>query len=344
MGRRGYAAGGLLLGGLMIGLAACGGSHHTVATTTSATPTPTPIVSTSVPPKLPTVNPLTGGSVIPTTPVVAVKIDDTENGRPQVGIDGANIVYIEEAEGGLSRLLAVFDTHLPVVEAVRSTRASDPELLWQYGPIDYVASGGGGNTLQVLDASPLKSTINDRGGPGFTRDYNRSAPYNLTADLGFIAKTIHGSAARSIGLVWSAATAQLAGDPAAPDIQTAVGSTGVEFLWNAKYGKYVRVIGGVEQHAADGNLIATPNVIFQFCKITTYYGDIDVNGNPSQYSHTVGTGEVVVFRNGKEIVGTWSRPHAGSGTTLLTKAGQPIALNPGGAWFVLVNNGTPFSR
>ncbi len=91
------------------------------------TPTPTPTPTPAA------VNPLTGLGPVPTGSVVAVKIDDTANGRPQRGIDLADIVYIEQAEGGLSRLVGVFATNKPSVEAVRSVRTSDPELLSQYG-------------------------------------------------------------------------------------------------------------------------------------------------------------------------------------------------------------------
>src|ERR671933_664255 len=46
-------------------------------------------------------DPLTGGKPSH-RPVVAVKIDDTANGRPQRGVNQADIVYIEEVEGGLT--------------------------------------------------------------------------------------------------------------------------------------------------------------------------------------------------------------------------------------------------
>src|SRR5450755_679750 len=101
-----------------------------VATSSSAAPT------TSTPPPPPAVNPLTGVAPVPTGPVVAVKIDDTGNGRPMRNINLADVVYIEQVEGGLTRLLAVFATNKPVVESVRSTRASDPELMAQYGAVD----------------------------------------------------------------------------------------------------------------------------------------------------------------------------------------------------------------
>ena len=48
------------------------------------------------------INPFTGGKPSHNA-VVAVKIDDTGNGRPQRGITQADIVYIEQVEGGLDR-------------------------------------------------------------------------------------------------------------------------------------------------------------------------------------------------------------------------------------------------
>ena len=322
---------------LALTIAACGG--HSAK---KATPTPTPTTSTassSPAPLPPAVNPLNGMGKPSANPVVAVKIDDTENGRPQRNIDYANIVYIEQVEGGLTRLLAIYNSTLPVVEAVRSTRASDPELVQQYGPIAYVASGGGGNPLEVLDHSTLKSAINDRGGPGFSRDPNRPAPYNLVSDLSVAGKVLKGPKAKSIGLVWSAAY-DLTKAPSAPTVQTTVGSTPVRFDWSAALGRYVRVIDGARQVSADGLPIATPNVIVQFCSVTSYPQDVDVMGNPSQYTHTVGKGKTVVFRNGHRIDGTWSRPTVASGTVFADKAGKPIPLAPGGVWIVLVATNT----
>jgi hypothetical protein len=86
-------------------------------------------------------NPLTGVGAPPTGPVIAVKLDDTAAGRPSLGLEMADVIYIEEAEGGLSRMVAVFASDQPEVPAVRSIRTSDPELLGQYGGIIVVVSG-----------------------------------------------------------------------------------------------------------------------------------------------------------------------------------------------------------
>ncbi len=311
----------------VVALAACGGGHHAEQTAPATSPH--------------VLNPLTGGRPS-NNAVVAVKIDDTAAGRPQVGIDAANIVYIEQVEGGLTRLLAVYDTTLPNVEAVRSTRVGDADLAMQFGPIAYVASGGAKVALTALDASTLRSNLSDRGGVGFARDANRPAPYNLTADLAAIAAKLKSPRAKNIGLIWSP-TVTSPGSRPATALHTQVGGTPVAFVWNTTLHRYARSINGAIQQSADGKIIATPNVVVQFCSVTTNLADIDQAGNPAKVTHTIGRGTVSVFRDGRRIDGTWTRPSVGDGTHLTDATGAPIALAPGGAWFVLVATGTPLT-
>jgi hypothetical protein len=313
------------------------------STSSSPKPKPKPRPKPKPKPKPKPVNPLTGIGPVPNGPVVAVKIDDTANGRPQRGVDQADIVYVEQAEGGLTRLVAVFGSRKPVVEAVRSVRTSDPELLSQYGRITLVASGGGGDSLPTLDRSVLHSVINDRGGVGFARDGGRPVPYNLTSNLAAVSASSDGASAKSIGFTWAAKLSGVITSSHGMAVHTLVGGTPVDFQWDRARQKYVRVIGGVVQRAADGFVMATPNVIVQYCTVTVHPGDVDVAGNPAQYTHSIGRGKVVVFRNGKRIDGTWSRPSAGAGTTLLTAGHKPIPLAPGGAWVILVASGAPLS-
>jgi hypothetical protein len=316
-------------------IAVAGCSHGSGQTASSPNASPTP----SAPP--PAVSPLTGEKPS-SNPVVAVKIEDTALGRPQVGVDKADIVYVEQVEGGLTRLMAVFNSTLPTVEPVRSARPSDPELALQFGHIIFVASGGSRAGIAPLDKSPLRAVINDRGGPGFRRDPTRSAPENLQANLKRIAAKVKGPKAKSIGLTWSNQLAAAQTHPGA-SVRTRVGGTPVAFRWNPHLHRYMRIIDGQIQHTRAGHVIATPNVIVQFCRVTPYTKDRDVLGNPAQYTHTVGHGRAVVFRNGRRIEGTWSRPAVSDGTTLRSADGKPIALAPGGAWFVLAAKNAPLS-
>jgi len=325
----------IAMAGLIAAAGCSGGSSGSDGTSGGAPP------SSPAPP--PAVNPLTGEA--PSKhPVIVVKIEDTANGRPQAGTNKADIVYVEQVEGGLTRLMAVFNSTLPSsIEPVRSVRPSDPELALQYGHIIFVASGGSHAGIAPLLKSPLKKVINDSGGPGFHRDPNRDAPYNLVANLKTIAKKVKGPTASGIGLMWSDQVPAGA-TKRGKFVQTRVGGTDVGFRWDAKTHRYLRIIDGDVQHTADGSVISTPNVIVQFCKVTTYTKDRDVLGNPAKFTHTVGTGRAVVFRNGKRIAGTWSRSSVKDGTAFKAKDGTPITLTPGGAWVVLVANDAPLNK
>jgi Protein of unknown function (DUF3048) N-terminal domain/Protein of unknown function (DUF3048) C-terminal domain len=303
---------------------------------------PKAIVRTTAPPPVAmTLNPLTGLGPVPNGPVVAVKVDDTEAGRPSMGLDKADVIYIEEAEGGLSRMVAVFASAKPQVRAVRSVRTSDPELLGAYGKIILVASGGGGNALPTLDRSGLWSSINDRGQVGFHRDLARVAPYNLVADLAAVSGAFNAVGVRNVGFTWGATDPGLSVASAAPVVSTLVGSTNVDFVWDSKMERYVRTVGGQPVAAADGALVAKPNVLVQYCQVTADRSDIDVNGNPSMYTHSVGSGRVVLFRGGKRIEGTWSRASSGAPTLYQDTAGKPLLFAPGGTFVALVRPGAP---
>jgi hypothetical protein len=237
----------------------------------------------------------------------------------------------------------VFATNKPTVEPVRSVRASDPELLSQYGRIILVASGGAGDSMPILDKSILHRVTMDRGGPGFTRDSSRTAPYNLMSNLAAVSAAVKADSVKSVGFQWASNPAWLSTTRTATSLHTQVGSTPVEFQWNGQLKRYARMINGVRQSAADGAPIATPNVIVQFCRVSVDPADFDVAGNPSQYTHSIGSGPVTVFRNGHRIDGSWSRANLTSGTALRDTNGRPITLTPGGAWVVLVATGAPLT-
>ena len=316
--------------------ALAGGSEAAPRSADTSTP-----AAMAVAPPVPGINPLTGIEGLPTGPVVAVKLDDTAHGRPSVGLEKADVVYIEEVEGGLSRMVAVFASAMPDVRAVRSVRSTDIELLGQYGSIILVASGGAGATLRKLDASSLHSVINDRGQLGFTRDPTRPAPYNLVADLATVSATITADGVRDVGFTWAAADPRLADAKDAATISTKVGATGVDFVWDAELARYVRTIAGQRILTQSGAPVAMPNVLVQFCEITVDSSVVDVNGAPTKFTKTVGTGRVVLFRDGKRIEGQWSRPSLEAPTTFTDAAGLPLLFAPGGTFVALARPDAP---
>ena len=113
------------------------------------------------------------------------------------------------------------------------------------------------------------------------------------------------------------------------------------FVWDAKLARYVRTDRGRRVVAASGAPVAKPNVLVQFCQINPDRSDVDVNGNPSAFTKSVGSGRVVLFRNGKRIEGKWSRRSIGAPTVFTDAAGKPLLFAPGGTFVALVRRGAP---
>lgn len=133
-----------------------------------------------------TTNALTG-KVGGNGPLLVVKIDDTTQAHPQIGLEDADIVYIEQVEGGLTRLAAIFSSVIPDrVGPVRSARISDIDIVSQYGRVAFAYSGAQSKLLPIIAAANLQNLGAQHEGPSiYTTDPNRTPPYAmvLRADL-----------------------------------------------------------------------------------------------------------------------------------------------------------------
>ena len=95
----------------------------------------------------------------------------------------ADVVYVEEVEGGVTRLAAIFSSTLPPsVGPIRSARTTDIELLAQYGSVTLAYSGANAGVQEELERSGLRLLSDDLGAPGFARgpDGRRSTTSSVT--------------------------------------------------------------------------------------------------------------------------------------------------------------------
>jgi hypothetical protein len=311
----------------------------------SPTPTPTPQPKPAPAPKPKPVHPLTGIGGPPKGPVIAVKIDNVAAARPQVGLTSADVVYVEMAEGGLTRLVAVYSNRRPrTVAPVRSVRNSDPELLAPYGPIALAFSGGAGGPLATFRRSPLADGSANAHGGAYRRLGYRPAPHNLAVDLYLLARSMaRAGGARDVGFDWSATDPRLASSRRVSRFTVQMGGTPVRYVFSPAQHVFLQVGSNGPMRDAGGHLLATPNVLVQFCSVTIDHGDVDAAGNPANYTHTVGRGKLLLFRDGRVIVGSWRRPRVGATTEYLDGRGKPLLLRPGGAWVLLAPNGSHYS-
>jgi hypothetical protein len=172
MSQRGYVlralAMALLVCTLSAALLSCSGS----APPPAAAPPTSPIPSS--PPPEPPVSPFTGLATDLGAPVLGVKIDNAAAARPQTGLDLADLVYIEPVEGGLSRLLAVYQSRFPpVVGPVRSTRLTDLQLLANFGRPALAFSGDAAEVGALLARAPVLDVSEEKQPRSYRRDWKR---------------------------------------------------------------------------------------------------------------------------------------------------------------------------
>jgi hypothetical protein len=136
------------LAGLAFGTAGCssGGREPQGAPPPAETPAPAP-----TPTPTPRLHPFNGGRRGLRNRVLAVKIDNTAPAHPQEGLRSADIVYVEQVEGGETRIMAIFCSKFPErVGPVRSARISDLHLLRQFGRPALAFSGEQSKMKPVL--------------------------------------------------------------------------------------------------------------------------------------------------------------------------------------------------
>jgi len=250
--------------------------------------------------------------------VLAVKIDDTRAAHPQIGLEHADIIYVEQVEGGLTRLAAIFTQQKPsVVGPVRSARISDLDILAQYGRVGFAFSGAQTKFYPKIAAANLVNLSADRNSSKiYFRDPTRSAPTNLilrASDL--MNKALNQDGDRidqikpigftfgSIGNFGSAITGVKVKWPAAD----------YEATWSTAESRWLLSHDGHPDVAQSGQVLGSPTIIIQNVSITnSEYRDRE--GGITPFSNTVGLGTGYLLRDGKAIPINWSRPNSTSGT------------------------------
>ncbi|HEY5787113.1 MAG TPA: DUF3048 domain-containing protein [Microlunatus sp.] len=289
----------------------------------SATPT-----ATSSKPRPDPVDPLTGRKPSDHK-VVAVKVENIAAARPQIGLNSADMVFAEEVEGSLTRLIAVYHTTFPKrVGPVRSARNTDVELLPLFGRPGLVYSGANRKVQRNIDRSPIVALQRS------DRDRSRVAPHNVFVNLEAVAdKAKRVGGARSIG--WTFAADDPRWDEAAEDRSVSVKVGADTFSFQESDDRYVvRWNGKTYADGAAGKPAVTDNVVVMSVK-NKPDGNADVNGSRSVKSATVGKGKVVIYRDGRKIGGTWRRSGDTKPLRFVDADGRDIPLAVGKTWVLL---------
>lgn len=348
----GTVAGAFLVAASLV-LTACTGDTAAPGSGTAPAPSsPAPSTSAtddSAPPSPPnergiepsTASPFTGRPGGLGRPVLAVKIDNTPSAQPHTGLSAADLVYVEEVEGGLTRLLAIYSGTIPrTIAPVRSARISDISLLEPFGRVAFAYSGAQRKMLPKLAQANLfdRSPLTDYTGWG-VQPWRPISWNNHTIDPSVILqRTPRAATAADIGLAFSAEPPE-GGEPAA-GVRAAWPASRFEFRWSAaERGYVVSMDGAVTRSTEDGPQVADTVVIQRVRQTDSGFGDR--YGGRTPLIESVGSGEALVLRDGRAWEARWSRLRPGDGTTFTQENGEPLPFAIGQSWILLLPRSAP---
>ncbi|MET7874975.1 DUF3048 domain-containing protein [Streptomyces cyaneofuscatus] len=264
--------------------------------------------------------------------VLAVKIDNVAPARPQTGLERADIVYVEQVEAGLSRLLAVYSSDVPpVVGPVRSARETDLELLRQFDRPVLAFSGAQSRLLPAIERAPLDAVPPSAAPRAYFRGAERPAPHNLYLRPERIPYTASGTeAVEALGLRFGPAPP---GGSAEDSRTVRFPSARTTFTWSAERERWLVSMDGSPARTSEGEPLGAATVIVQDVTVRpSAFGDR--SGNNTPFTETVGSGTAHVLRDGKAYEARWARTAADADTRFSTPGGERIDLAGGPLWIV----------
>ena len=281
-------------------------------------------------------------------PVLVVKIDDTRNARPQVGLEFADVVYIEQVEGGLTRLAAVFSSNIPSkIGPVRSARISDIDLLAQYGRVAFAYSGAQHKLLPVIAAANLSDVGAMKRGPTYYEtDPTRIQPYAMflnaqTLMANELAKGTMIERAKNVG--WNFSNDLESQGFEITDVTMHWPAQKYLAKWDIPTRRWQLSVNSEPDISDLGKNLGPSTLVIQLVSITpSEYGD-KFGGN-TPFSNTVGSGKAYVLRDSTVIQATWNRPDVLSPTTWTDSSGAEIKFAPGQVWVALTDKEPDFTR
>ncbi|MCS0498814.1 DUF3048 domain-containing protein [Protaetiibacter mangrovi] len=303
------------------------------------TPTPTPSYTSDYETPAPVVlAPLTGLPVDDAAslahPSLAAKIDNHWDARPQVGLEQTDLVFEELVEGGLTRYVAVWHSHVPAeIGPIRSIRPMDPDIISPFGGI-VAYSGGQYRFVQLMRSTNVYNAIHGQADTDAVmyRTSSKAAPHNVIVKAPELI-AMHPDLAPptqqySFADEASGATAAREGTPIAGVDLVFGGSSHPSWRWDAASARWLRSQDAVADTDSNGAQLAAVNVV------VVRVGVSNDGGVPK--TELVGAGEAWVLSGGAMVHASWSKADRTSPIRLVDDTGTVIRLAPGNSWFELV--------
>ena len=279
--------------------------------------------------------------------VIAFKIDNNINARPQSGLQEADAVHEILVEGGMTRFLAFFyDNTSKYLGPIRSARPTDPTVVRPYGGTLVVSGATAGLIPSIRELGV--PVLEEQNSPVMFRISNRKAPHNLYADTELVRERIEERGFYFLqpgpGPLYPFGLNQNNWVNGADKI-TVKYSDFTTVIWKLDGEKYSRFI--IDKYSESKEAVAHNFVsqdgnytdILQTETIVVLQGPIykdQATTLPSVL--TVGVGNAYVFNNDKYIQGTWRRGDINEPFVLTDLDGNEIQVPPSTQWVHILPN------
>lgn len=274
---------------------------------------------------------------------MAVMINNAPAARPQSGLQGADMVYEVLAEGGVTRLIAIYHSGGDGLRIgpVRSIRPYMIDLGESYHGV--LVHAGASNDAFAILRNENKEDLDEitNAGAYFWRDKSRKAPHNLYSNLD---KLMEGAAKRKYATedktvpaytFWEEDKSVEGEDVTNITIKFQLNNYLVSYEYDAASKLYKRSVNGESHSDLDsGEQLTATNLVVLGAdhKVLDDVGRLSVDLELG--------GEALVLQKGKLIRGQWIRKEGD--VIRIIKDNMEIPFYPGNTFFHIVPNAPDF--
>lgn len=291
-------------------------------------------------------NPLTGEAMDPAIAKqrpVSCMIGNTVDALPQYGTSNADVIIEAPAEGGLTRLMTIYQDYanLPTIMSVRSCRHYYAYLSNEFEAI-YVHYGQAIYATEMLKScDDLNGLDGDLADVTFFRDSSRKSPHNAYINGESIVagiekrgyRTEHGDTYEN-RFKFTDADRTLENGVDAMVVEPGYSVNKPWFVYNEETGLYERYqYKAAHVDGANNEQLAFKNVIFQVCDYKVEPDGKYLDVKTASYG---GTGKYIT--NGKEMDITWVKEVEDGVGKYYDSDGNELLLNPGKTCICIILN------
>lgn len=274
---------------------------------------------------------------------IAIMVENHPEARPQVGLDKASLIYEVITEGGITRFMAVYGPQdASKVGPVRSARTYFLDWDLEYDGF-YAHVGGNIDALDLIPQLGIKDLDQFTYGSGaYWREpeSGKATEHTMYTDSEKLRDIAKGN---GWNVVAGDFTALKFKSDLKLDMRTATQNIDINFstpsfqvnwIYDRATNSYQREMAGISHNdRITGNQLTAKNIIVQKVNRTASITRINESGWDMD---TVGTGEAMIFMDGKKIDATWKKLSRNERTKFYDPTGTEIEFNPGVTWYEIV--------